>query len=119
MNDTTEKGKGAKAPAHTAEPWDVQQGVEVHELTDLDGCAVIADCAVDCAAAFPKGTQRANAERIVVCVNACAGIADPATAIPELVNACELALASILKHIRPDQFAPRDLLRAALKGIGR
>lgn len=32
-------------------------------------------------------TQRANAKRIVACVNACRGIVDP-SAVPELLEAC-------------------------------
>lgn len=62
----------------------------------------------------------ANARRIVACVNACEGIADPEKAIPALVEACHEALC-VMMHYRgdatplamhPDDVA--DMARAAI-----
>jgi hypothetical protein len=50
-------------------------------------------------------TNTANAARIVACVNACEGIADPATTIPELLRGLEDAIRSaeaLDRHEEPD-----------------
>lgn len=43
-------------------------------------------------------TAKANAARIVACVNGCAGISDPETTVPELVAALETLHDLLEKH---------------------
>jgi hypothetical protein len=70
--------------AHTLEPWEVSElGKLSGSLTEYGNYYIVR--AVD-----PEGTQdKDNRKRIVECVNACAGIADPSV-VPELVEALKL-----------------------------
>jgi hypothetical protein len=65
---------------HTPEPWLVDP--DEPTIHAIDRRVLIADCRVTQVAATrpPRepGVDDANADRIVACVNACAGIADPA-----------------------------------------
>jgi len=51
-------------------------------------------------------TAEANARRIVSCVNACAGIADPEATVPELVEALE-SMISMCNSLATDVFGQR------------
>lgn len=87
---------------HTPEPWGVWR--EPHEhgtITDELGRHI---------ARLLNGTHEtdANAERIVSCVNACAGLADP-SAVPDLLEACKAALPWVAVA-QPDNDAPRDAI---------
>jgi hypothetical protein len=85
---------------HTPEPWEQMGGssaiVAVSELErDEDGNRVaVAQCGDEISplAGLKYGDERdANAARIVSCVNACAGLADPAEALRVAREALELA----------------------------
>lgn len=68
--------------AHTLEPWRAESGG-----TDTWWAIVTAagEVIVDLAdSSFSVEQDRANAKRIVACVNACAGIADPAATLDEV-----------------------------------
>jgi len=78
---------------HTLEPWHVSQTYPL-EVTD-EGGRLIADC--DSAFQTALGEELANARRIVACVNACAGIEDPAQMRrqrDELAKALEVVIAA-------------------------
>jgi hypothetical protein len=81
---------------HTPEPWQVNHG-DKGQVCDADGerrgCAPIAHCAGSAA------EKRANAARIVACVNACAGMYDPARTI-ETMNADALTADKELARLR-------------------
>lgn len=85
---------------HTAEPWDVYEGnangkglirIEAgHESRDAGQHVV----------AFPRGNRpSANADRVVACVNAMAGIADPAAFVVKVREAIECEDYEILDRI--------------------
>ena len=64
---------------HTKEPWEIRAGETRYHPVDIHGQGInnwITDIG---------GTG--NAKRIVACVNACAGIKDPATAVPMMLEA--------------------------------
>lgn len=76
---------------HTPEPWKAyvnprNGAIGVYSITtenDVAGCNHLG---------LPANARKANANRIVACVNACAGIEDPASAISDAREALELAL---------------------------
>lgn len=75
--------------SHTKEPWNC-------DGADEDGDIVFADRFLEVVAETSRedGDRQkafANAARIVACVNACAGIADPSS-IPVLVAAAEVVI---------------------------
>ena len=99
---------------HTPEPWLVDP--DEPTIHAIDRRVLIADCRVTQVAATrpPRepGVDDANADRIVACVNACAGIADPAALRKQrddLLEACRKAntCASIPDYVR-------DVIRAAI-----
>jgi hypothetical protein len=62
---------------------------------------------------------KANANRIVACVNACKGITDPEQTVPELLEACRGLLKEYNQHIPVDCVCPHvrpaaDAARAAI-----
>lgn len=78
---------------HTKEPWFIHNGIDIDGTQDHRARLHIADCAPD---SYDVGLTdidvpiaRANADRIVACVNACTGI-NPA-AIQKLLEACKKA----------------------------
>ena len=74
---------------HTPEPWEVgRNGWQVYPRPELPGTIAAAD------ERKQPSEQVANAERIVACVNALAGIDDPETALRELREACECVVAT-------------------------
>ena len=68
---------------HTPEPW-ATWGLNAIVDTREEIIAVSLPRAEDVA---DSNTQVANAARIVACVNGCAGIPDPETLVPELIEA--------------------------------
>lgn len=97
--------------AHTPEPWSTKPSFKNKELTciqarDEHGAYDIAVCDPDYQNEFPVDTGRANARRIVACVNALVGVptevleANPVIRLPELSY--------------KDVTAQRDALLAAL-----
>lgn len=76
--------------SHTKEPWFLLDSLSAGEAIgayDLAGKPVLI-------AGVPYGptiSGESNARRIVDCVNACAGIANPA-ALPELIKAAEVVI---------------------------
>ena len=67
---------------HSPEPWSIRENsAQWHEIMSADDW--IADtCASMCQGDIPLGG--ANANRIMTCVNACAGMDDPAAEIEKL-----------------------------------
>ena len=87
---------------HTPEPWELH-GDTIQGAPELNGeqpHAVESTCVAVVLSRergsyrhYPKERARANANRIVACVNACAGLADPGV-VPEMLA----ALAGIFQH---------------------
>ena len=73
------------APAHTPEPWMFDEG-DLIILTDDEANVRIAEVVSD--NCDERDTALGDAARIVACVNACAGIENPA-ALPALIEAAE------------------------------
>ncbi len=74
---------------HTAKPWIIKEGSH-YEIRSADGKIPIART---WAGHDPPTYSFSYAERIVACVNACAGI-NP-EAIPELIEACHAIVSDI------------------------
>lgn len=70
---------------HTPEPWTAAPFDGEFERVQARGC-VVAEC-------VPQDNMSANAARIVECVNACEGMADPAAEIAALRLTVERLLA--------------------------
>ena len=113
------------APAHTPEPWEVWRfenaddnvsigaksgGVSVCEITMRDGGG----------RANANTIQRGNynAARIVACVNACEGMADPAKEIERLRDALEEIAAENPENLsdKAELIRCARIARAALEG---
>lgn len=81
-----------KMPQYAPEPWDVcEDGKSSIGISTLDGKKVIS-----------QKMDYVDANRVVECVNACAGIADPAEAkaqIDETEGAIRRALAALAGRI--------------------
>lgn len=91
---------------HTPEPWSVDsfRGIGQWQICSIAGTAtpgLIAD-----------GVRIGNAARIVACVNACAGLIDPATSLRDNFS-FGTDMANTVEHLR----AERGELRAALEHI--
>lgn len=82
----------AVMPKHTPEPWlvSMRPGASIVVQTLLNDYYPVAFVQ------NPYGTSGTdNAERIVACVNACAGIANPEVAVRNLVKEATLALVAL------------------------
>lgn len=75
---------------HTKEPWDGDYAAIF--VSDVD-IAMCVDHDVG------REVSIANARRIVACVNACAGIADP-SAIPDAIHALQKLVEWACEHVR-------------------
>ena len=73
---------------HTPEPW-VLADMYIVESDTTKGTAVVANTRAP--TTTPYSECRANAARIVACVNACAGIEDPAVELARLRRVEEAA----------------------------
>ena len=71
---------------HTPEPWvfDDRPDIDTNFYSDDATGSIIGECQEYTFAHRDIEERRANASRIVTCVNACAGMADPAAEIAEL-----------------------------------
>jgi len=71
---------------HTPEPWvaDDRHDLETNFYSDDATGSIIGGCQEYMFAHRDIEERRANARRIVTCINACAGMADPAAEIAEL-----------------------------------
>lgn len=71
---------------HTPEPWvsDDRQDIDTDFYSDDATGSIIGGCQEYTFAHRDIEERRANARRIVTCVNACAGMEDPAAEIAEL-----------------------------------
>ena len=71
---------------HTPEPWvfDDRPDIDTNFYSDDATGSIIGGCQEYTFAHRDIEERRANARRIVTCVNACAGMADPAAEIAEL-----------------------------------
>jgi len=78
---------------HTPEPWKVKTAGnwDCSLITNLFG----ADHRPIAGHDRDQTTGRANLARAAACVNACAGIADPETTVPQLLTACEACLSTL------------------------
>lgn len=82
---------------HTPEPWVLYDDGELGSdiiLANVDGENYdLARIPTEGDEGRPPTERKANAKRIVACVNGCAGIVDPETTVPELVAALRAAVA--------------------------
>ena len=67
---------------HTPEPWYWHENDSYCEINSERDGQIVDSCASSCLGDIDLG--RANARRIVACVNACEGMEDPAAEIAEL-----------------------------------
>ena len=67
---------------HTPEPWSVSYCEDSCSIYAADGEILT------CCRTFDEYNEENDLPRIIECVNACSGIEDPETTIPELVEAC-------------------------------
>jgi hypothetical protein len=85
---------------HTKEPWQFKDTeMKITGTGDLFFLQVIANVSPKMDYTKGMGTQHANAARIVACVNACAGMDDPAAEIERLRD-MEKNIAPILQTVR-------------------
>ena len=100
--------------AHTPGPWRVYNfgdgGPGLMVAASDEAETYVAQCDNISASAISKEQMIANARRIVACVNACEGIANP-EAVGELVEACQLVIAA---YGRTDSSQP-TMLALAIK----
>lgn len=101
---------------HTPEPW----FSEPTEGSDKSGDILIGGAAGEliavCKSLLGDRPVEDNAERIVACVNACEGIADP-SCVPELLaalKACDERMTELQKMTDYPLAWPRVLARAAI-----
>ena len=91
MSNTTHDG--SQRPLHTPEPW------RVIRADDPDAYLLYGDTG-DCIAEMPnpdrQGVEHSNPYRIVECVNACAGMDDPAAEIEKLKQLSYLYAQAVL-----------------------
>jgi hypothetical protein len=81
---------------HTPEPWEFKDTeMKITGAGDWFGLQVIANVSPKMSFTKGMGTQCANAARIVACVNACAGMDDPAGEIERLRAEREQLLAAL------------------------
>lgn len=82
---------------HTPEPWvfDDLQDLETNFYSDDATGSIIGGCQEYMFAHRDIEERRANARRIVTCINACAGMADPAAEIAELKRQRDELLAAL------------------------
>jgi hypothetical protein len=103
--------EGGEMSERTKEPWRLDR---YGGVISADGQEVAANgFTTVCSAGDYQDHAKANSRRIVACVNACAGIADPINAIPSLLRGNErlLALETAARQ--------RDELLAALLKVAR
>ena len=112
------------AAMHTPEPWYHVNGTDIHDREtrfDADGARIgsTANLIASALSMPDRAAAAANAARIVACVNACAGMADPAVEIAALkadnatLTAAANAEATECEALR----SQRDELLAALKNL--
>lgn len=82
---------------HTPEPWvaDDRHDIETNFYSDDATGSIIGGCQEYTFAHRDIEERRANARRIVSCVNACAGMSDPTAEIAELKRQRDELLASL------------------------
>ena len=82
---------------HTPEPWIIDDSAELSTSFYSDDAtgSIIGGCQEYMFAHRDIEERRANARRIVTCVNACAGMADPAAEIAELKRQRDELLAAL------------------------
>ena len=82
---------------HTPEPWVVEdrQDIDTNFYSDDATVSIIGGCQEYIFAHRDIEERRANARRIVTCVNACAGMDDPAAEIAELKRQRDELLAAL------------------------
>ena len=89
---------------HTPEPWvaDYRHDLETNFYSDDATGSIIGGCQEYMFAHRDIEERRANARRIVTCINACAGMADPAAEIAELKRQRDELLALAERLVRWD-----------------
>ncbi len=98
------------APKHTPEPWSHNVGDPAGDPTDSR--IYSGDCSVT------EATGPADAARIVACVNACAGITDPAATLAEVRKTLERCIMALAANGAPNCEAAKES-RAALAKLGK
>ena len=93
---------------HTKEPWRVSDDPELPGAVVIDARGYMV-CDANVFGTSPDApsseTCDANGNRIVECVNACLGIKDPATTVPELVA----TLHAVTSFFEPKSSLPPDI----------
>ena len=87
---------------HTPEPW----SIGTSRITSLSICAIDSDGneAIIASPNFNFSNHHENARRIVTCVNACAGMDDPAAEIAELKRQRDELLAAMKTIANSEEF---------------
>jgi hypothetical protein len=95
---------------HSEEPWVVITEIDAfdHGRRVVAAGRVVAECSC-----LDADVNDANARRIVACINALAGLPDPA-AVRDLIEKAEVLLATLEKQTEASFGEPEDALRAAL-----
>jgi hypothetical protein len=99
---------------HAPEPWAKRAYTRHLQVHDAIGCVVVVTTGTD----FAPSKNRANVERIVACVNACAGIADPAAALAAARDALREADAALAEEDFRPWSPARAAIRTALDALG-
>jgi hypothetical protein len=100
---------------HTKEPWRIDAGPRHYYIKGDDGQNVALMAHPDTDNGYPVATADLNATRIVACVNALAGVAEPEKAIKEAREALKAA-ESELRDLYYDH-PVRIQIRKALEAI--
>lgn len=87
----------ARSTKHTPEPWCVHNTVTIHGPNGND-YGILAEANIYRTESDGAETGQANAARIVACVNACAGMEDPAEALRLARAALKRAAYSLKVH---------------------
>ena len=119
MKTQTPHAPAPASPAHTPEPWSINAYEQWDKFGPIKRASIVAQwdnrLSETLLIATVNTTKQieANAARIVACVNACAGMTDPAAEIKALRDALKGLLADkyLADPINADRMAPA---RAAL-----
>ena len=100
---------------HTPEPWTAHQADSFGSFKITPAEIWLGACS-----SMAKGEQRANAARIVECVNACAGIESPGEAIREAREALDtLTLVIGLTPLKGNLEAVQESVDSARKALAK
>ena len=103
---------------HTPEPWEIYGRYGDHGRIVGEGDRHIAGTmgySSNIRSGEVRAENQANARRIVECVNACAGIEDPETVIPQLIESARLTCQALIFAGRGGYGAELRMILAKVK----